>query len=59
MDTLGCNIAEDRWSKACYEKSAEAIVGMRKHCEGLNNQIPFKAERSNLIIRTARSLDRG
>jgi len=59
MDTLGCNIAEDRWSKACHEKSAEAIVGVRKHREGLNNQIPFKAGRFDLIIRTARSLDRG
>ncbi len=47
MDTLGCNIAEDRWSKACHEKSAEAIVGMRKHREGPNNQIPFEKERSD------------
>ena len=59
MDTLACNIGDHRWSKACHEKSAEAIVVMRKHHEGLNNQIPFKAERPDLIIRTARSLDRG
>ncbi len=45
MDVLGCNIAYYRRSKACHEKSAEAIVVMRKHHEGLNNQIPFKAER--------------
>lgn len=46
MDTLGCNIAENGWSKACHEKSAEAIVAIRKkNREGPNNQIPFKAER--------------
>jgi hypothetical protein len=45
MDALACNIGNDRWSKARHEKSAEAIVGMRKHREGLNNQIPFKVER--------------
>jgi len=25
MDILGCNIADDIWSKACHEKSAEDI----------------------------------
>lgn len=45
MDTLGCNIAHDRWRKTCHEKSADAIVAMRKYREGLNNQIPFKVER--------------
>lgn len=37
MDVLACNIGNDRRSKAHHEKSAEAIVGMRKHLEGPNN----------------------
>lgn len=37
MDTLGCNIADHRWSKACHEKSAEVIVAAWKGREGPNN----------------------
>ncbi len=37
MDILACNIGDDEWSKARHEKSAEVIVGMRKHREGPNN----------------------
>jgi hypothetical protein len=37
MDVLACNIGHDGRSKACHEKSAEVIVGMRKHREGPNN----------------------
>ena len=37
MDVLACNIGNDRRSKARHEKSAETIVGMRKHPKGSNN----------------------
>jgi hypothetical protein len=48
MDILACNIGDDRWSNAYHEKSAEAIVVMRNHHEGLNNQMPFKIRKVQL-----------